>query len=123
GRIVIDTSDVRRAQSEVQNASRLMNQALSAVGVSLGAAGVTQLARFAVEADRVATAYRRQTVAARELAGSQERVNALLRTYDQATGGAIGKAQALSDVTRLLAVGLADSTEEMDQFVRAVRGI
>lgn len=120
GRIIIDTSDLRRAQNEVQNASRTMGQALGALGVGIG---VREFARFAVEADRVATAYRRQSVAARELAGSQTQLNRLLEVYDRATGGVLGKAEALSDVTRLLSVGFADSAQELDNFARAVRGI
>src|SRR5687767_11577044 len=113
GRIVIDTSQLAQAQQQVQSASRAMSQALGALGVGFGAA---QIARFAVEADKVATSYRRQSVAARELAGSQEQLNALLETYDDATGGAVSKAQALSDVVRLQAVGFADSAEELERF-------
>lgn len=120
GRVVIDTSDVRRAQQEVKQFSRDINQALGAIGVGVG---VRQLADFAVKANEIATAFARQSVAARELAGSQGRVNELLRVYDRATGGVIDKAQALSDITRLMAVGFADSAGELDQFVRAVRGI
>lgn len=120
GRVVIDTSQLAQATQQVQSASRTMTQALGSIGVAVG---VQQFARFAVEADAVATSFRRQSVAARELAGSQSQVNQLLEVYNQATGNVIGKAQALSDVTRLLAVGFADSTEELDSFVRAVRGI
>lgn len=123
GRITIDTSGVRTAQKEVQQASQAMNQALGAVGISLGAAGAVQLARFALEAVNVATAYRRQEVAALSLAGSQKQLNQLLDTYRAATGGAIDDAQALADVTRLQAVGFADSAEELDRFARAARGI
>lgn len=120
GRILIDTADLQRAQKEVQSASQAMTRALGSLGVGVGS---QQFARFALEANELATAFGRQSVAARELAGSQGRVNDLLRVYDRATGGIIGKAQALSDVTRLMAVGFADSTAELDQFVRAVRGI
>lgn len=127
GRIRIDTSSVRAAQQEVQSASRQMGQSLQslggAFGIAFGAAAVAQVSRFAVQADAVATAYRRQSVAARNLAGSQAQLNDLLRVYDQTTGGAIDKATALSDVTRLLAVGFADTTEELQEFVTAARGI
>lgn len=120
GRIVIDTSDLRRAQTEVQNASRAMTQTLGALGLGVSA---RQFGQFVVEANEMATAFARQSVAARELAGSQAQVNDLLRVYDRATGGVLDKAQALSDVTRLLAIGFADSTEELDQFARAARGL
>lgn len=148
GRITLDISQLQAAQVAVQAAARQINAALneispgakkaqssinqlaqtlqqfgSAFGIAFGAASIAQLARFAVGTDEIATSYRRQSVAAENLAGSQARLNELLQIYDRATGGVIGKAQALSDVTRLLAVGFADSAEELDTFVRAVRGI
>lgn len=84
---------------------------------------VVQLGRAAAEADRLATSYARQQVAAVNLAGSQSKLNSLLAAYERATGGAIDRATALSDVTRLQAVGFADSAEELERFVRAARGI
>lgn len=127
GRIVIDTAGVRQAQAEVQASSKLMNEALGAIGISLTAAGFVQLAKaaatFAIQSSAIATSFARQSVAARELAGGQGQLNDLLEVYNAATGGAIDNATALADVTRLLAVGFADSTEELDQFARAARGI
>lgn len=148
GSIVINTQQLTAAQAAVQAASRQMTQALNAInapvtqaqsnitslssglqqlggafGLAFGAAGLAQAVRFASSIDEIATAYRRQSVAARNLAGSQGQLNDLLRVYDQASGGVIDKAQALSDVTRLMAVGFADSAAELDSFVRAVRGI
>lgn len=127
GRIVIDTSGVRRAQQDVQSASRLMNQALGAVGISVTVAGFVQLTKAAadylIQADALATSYRRQQVAATQLAGSQAQLNDLLRVYSAATGGALDDATALANVTQLLSVGFADSTEELDRFARAIRGI
>lgn len=95
----------------------------AAFGVQLGLEGVKQFAALAVEIDAVATAYKRQTVAAVSLAGSQGALNDLLEAYDQATGGAIDKATALSDVVRLQAVGFGDSAEELSRFATAARGI
>lgn len=127
GRIVIDTRGVRTAQSEVQRASREMTQTLQqlggAFGLAFGAAGVAQVARFAVQSDAVATSFRRQSVAAETLAGDQARLNNLLRVYDQATGGALDRMSALTNLTQLMAVGFADSATELDQFARAIRGI
>lgn len=119
GRIVIDTSGVRRAQNEVQSAAKGMTAALNAIGVGLGA---RQFVHFALDADRVATAYRRQSVAAESLAGSQGKLNDLLATYERVTGGAVDRATALADVTRLIAVGFADSTQELERFVTIARG-
>lgn len=120
GRIVIDTSDIRRAQAEVQSASASMTQSLRALGIGFG---VREVARFVVEAEDLATAYRRQSVAAVQLAGSQGKLNQLLSVYDEATGGALDKATQLANVTKLMAVGFADSSTELDQFARAIRGI
>lgn len=113
----------RRAQSSLLELGGAVNQLAGAFGVSLGVAGAVQLGRTAIAAAETATAYRRQEVAARSLAGSQAQLNDLLRTYERATGGAIDRATALGDVTRLLAVGFADTTQELDQFARAARGI
>lgn len=83
---------------------------------------VSQGVRFAVEASQTATAYNRQSVAARDLAGSQAKLNELLTAYGRASGGAVDKATALSNITRLQAVGFADNAEEVDRFTRGVRG-
>lgn len=152
GRINIDVSQLQAAQVAVQNAARQMTQAMSALGpgvqnaqrsvnnfsgalrqlsgvtsglfgVTLGVAGIAQLARFASEVDAIATAYRRQSVAAANLAGSQGQLNDLLRVYDQVTGGALDKATALQSVTQLMAVGFADSAQELEEFATAIRGI
>jgi hypothetical protein len=120
GRIVIDTSGVRRAQSEVQSAAQGMTSALRTLGLGYSA---MQLTRFVLENERIATSFRRQSVAAESLAGSQAQLNDLMATYERTTGGAVDRATALSDVTRLLAVGFADTTAELEEFVTAARGI
>jgi hypothetical protein len=148
GRIVIDLSDLqnvrvvtqRVGQEAERNLGRIGAGALQAqnglgglagslrgvagaLGIGLGAAAVSQVIRFGLEADRVATAFERQSVAAVNLAGSQQKLNELLNVYNQVTGGVIDRATALSDVTRLQAVGFADTTEELENFARAARGI
>lgn len=120
GRVIIDTSDLRRAQNEVVSASRVMTQALGSLGVGVG---VRQFAQFAIEATALATAYERQRVAAVNLAGSQSQLNELLETYEAAVGGSVSQIEALENVTKLLSVGFADSASELDQFARAIRGI
>lgn len=145
GRITIDTRDFERARAAAQQFAQSLNQAfgqvnsssnraqqgitglagsLSSLGGALGVGlGVRELVNFAVETNKVATAFDRQNVAARNLAGSQGQLNELLATYERATGGAVDKAQSLADVTRLLAIGFGDSTQELERFVRAARGI
>lgn len=120
GKITVDTSDLKRAQKDVQDFSRAITNAFNSVGASIGAA---QFARLAVDASKLATAYDRQAVAAQNLAGGQAKLNSLLDTYAKATGGAVDKAAALQNVTKLMAVGFADNTKELDQFARAIRGI
>ncbi len=87
-----------------------------------GGLAVSMGTRAAVEATQLSTAYRRQETAALRLAGSQGKLNQLLAAYVAATGGAIDRAQALADVTRLQAVGFAKSAPELERFVRAARG-
>lgn len=91
-------------------------------GVGAGFAA-QRFAQFAIHADEVATAYARQSVAAVSLAGSQQKLNALLESYDKVTGRAIDKANLLSQVTQLQAIGFADTTAEIERFATAVRGI
>lgn len=120
-------SQLQQAQQQVDSFSKAMSQLRNlvgtALGINFGVQGLSQLIRFVTEVDALATAYRRQHVAALQLTGSQSQLNDLLRTYEQATGGAISRAQAMSDVTRLISLGFADSTEELEEFVRAVRGM
>lgn len=83
---------------------------------------VAQGARFAVEASQTATAFDRQELAARKLAGSQSRLNELMTAYGRATGGAVDDATELANVTSLLSQNFAKSTGQMERFVRGVRG-
>lgn len=93
------------------------------IGLGSGLAAAYKLGGLVLEADKLATSYNRQQVAAVNLAGSQEKLNELLAVYDRVTGGAVDKATALSDVTRLQAIGFADSAEELEKFTTAARGI
>lgn len=120
GRIATGAAGAQRSFAGMGSAATAMAGAL---GVSLGIAGAVQFGRFALSADAAATAYKRQSVAALNLAGSQEKLNSLLAAYDKATGGAIDRATALADVTRLQAVGFADSADELTRFATAARGI
>lgn len=94
-----------------------------AFGIGLGVGTISQLARAALAAEEVATAYDRQSVAARGLAGSQGQLNELLEVYERATGGAVDQVAALQNVTKLMSVGFADSSQELEQFATAIRGI
>lgn len=103
-------------------AGALAGGGAAGIGLAAGLA-VRQGAQFAIDASQVAVAYDRQRVAAVNLAGSQARLNDLLKVYDQATGGIVNKSEALANVTKLMSVGFADSREELDQFATAIRGI
>lgn len=149
GKIVVDASDLQRLQVLTRQVGQIVNQNLGQISVGAkkaesslkdvtgtihnllgafgvatgGAAIVAQFTRMALDADRVATAYRRQSVAALSLAGSQRELTALLNEYNESTGNQIDKAQAIADVTRLQAVGFADSAKELEEFTIASRGI
>jgi hypothetical protein len=77
----------------------------------------------AVAADTMTAAYSRQAVAARSLAGSQSQVNSLLVQYDEATGGILSKQKQLEGVTKLLSVGFADTSQEIEKAAKSIRGI
>lgn len=141
GAITINTAQLAQAQAAVNAFAQQTTNAMGGVGQSVSRAqasingfslalqglglglGLRELTRAAVESERIATAFDRQSVAARNLAGSQAQVNALLEAYRRATGDAVDDATALADVTRLLGIGFADSVQEIEAFTRAVRGI
>lgn len=130
-------SEVTRRTAEVRRASQatsrlggevlpgfggvqsLMNTSIAGIGVGYA---VQQGLQFMTEANQLATAYNRQQVAALSLAGSQAKLNALMRAYDEATGGAVDQATELAQVTKLQTLGFADSAKELDRFVRGARG-
>jgi hypothetical protein len=106
-----------------QEAAGGIDELFGSLKAIAGLAAVQQVGKFALQADAAATAYKRQSLAAVSLAGSQGELNALMGAYDKATGGAVDKATALSDVTRLQALGFADSAKELASFTTAARGI
>jgi hypothetical protein len=147
GKITIDTSGAQQAVPAMQGVAQGINQAMNQVGagsnqaaagisqvagavrglagafgISFGVQGVVQLVKMAISASETATAFRRQEVAARSLAGSQQQLNYLLAAYEKASGGAIDKATELANVTDLLAQGFAGTAEQVTQFVEGVRG-
>lgn len=83
---------------------------------------VSEGVRAAVEASQLATEYGRQEVAALSLAGSQAKLNDLMVAYERASGGAVDKATALADVTRLMATGFGKTAVEIERFTRGARG-
>lgn len=90
-------------------------------GLAAGLA-ISEGARAAVEATQVATAFNRQELAATKLAGTQSRLNALMETFDSATGNAVDDATALANVTNLMAQGFAKNNVQFEEFLRGVRG-
>lgn len=103
-------------------AGRFLGGAMTGLGFGLGAYGIGQGVASVVDATRTATAYDRQEVAARRLAGSQQALNDLMAGYEEASGGAVAQTVALENVTRLLATGFAKSRPELERFVRGTRG-
>lgn len=109
----------QRAQNSINSLGQDM---LRLAGIASTVAFARQFAQFAIQADATATAYRRQSIAAVELAGSQGKLNDLLDEYAKVTGNQIDKAQSLADVTKLQAIGFADTTAELNEFVSSARG-
>jgi hypothetical protein len=127
---VIITANTAPAQAQLsafaqqmQGLGSVINTLAAGFGLNFGATMIIQMAKGAVAADAMATSFARQQVAADSLAGSQEKLNALLEVYDRDTGGTLDKATELANVTQLLSVGFADSTKELDQFATAIRGM
>lgn len=102
--------------------SRIVGGLRGGLGLGLGAYGAVQGGRAIIEATQLATAYDRQEVAARRLAGGQEQLNKLMEAYEKATGGAVSQATALENVTRLQATGFAENAEQIKRFVQGTRG-
>jgi hypothetical protein len=101
-------------------AQSLLSTSVAGIGIGFAA---KQIVDTSLALDAQATSYKRVELAAKTLAGSQSNLNALMKTYDEATGGMVDKQTSLATVTRLMSVGFADSTEELEKFTRAVRGI
>lgn len=87
-----------------------------------GAVAVSVIGQQIAAADAAVASYRRTSVAGLQLAGTQEKLTALLNAYTQAAGGAVTKADAMARVTQLQAIGFADSTREISRFTLAARG-
>lgn len=117
------TPEAKKVTEAFGSVTSQAKQMAAALGFSLGVAGVVQLSRWAVAASQMATAYTRQRVAAVSLAGSQAKLNDLLDSYTSVTGGAVAKSQAMADVTKLQAIGYADTASELENFLTAARGI
>jgi hypothetical protein len=109
----------QRAQNSINSLGR---DIANLAGIAGGVAFARQFAQFAIQADATATAYRRQSIAAVELAGSQGKLADLTAEYNKVTGNQISQAQALADVTQLQAIGFADTTAELNEFVSSARG-
>jgi hypothetical protein len=103
-------------------AGSLVGGFASGIGIGVGGYALARLGSAAIEAVKTATAYERQMVAARNLAGSQDQLNKLLEVYNKASGGAVSKTDQLAAVTRLLATGFAKTAGEVQRFSRGSRG-
>ena len=148
GKIVLDASDVTNVAGKVQGAGKKIESSLGRVdaaakktSVTLGALGkvvgavggifgvqmgiqlVRQLGDMVIASTDLATSYRRQQVAAVSLAGSQDKLNMLMKTYHEVTKNTVSDVKALADVTKLQATGFADSAAELTSFVNVARGI
>jgi hypothetical protein len=103
-------------------AGGLVSSLAGGFGIGVGGYALAGGIRAAGEGAQRATEYDRQRLAAEQLAGSQEKLNALLAEYEESSGDAVDASTALANITRLLATGYADSVPEVERFVKATRG-
>ena len=148
GRITVDTTQPEQAAARMQQVGKKVTAELGQVdaaakktsvslgslgkilgaagglfGLQIGVGGIAQVAKFINANAQMAVQYKRQEVAARSLAGSQQKLNDLMAAYQRVTKGTVDDATALGDVTRLQAMGFADTTKELERFLGAARGI
>jgi hypothetical protein len=114
--------DIRGLDVAAGSAARGLGGFTAALGVAGLATLAAQAAASGVELAGVATQLRRVNLAALEMAGSQEKLNELMDAYMRVTGGMATRGQALADLSRLQAVGFADTAEELERFLTAARG-
>lgn len=103
-------------------AGSLIGGLLGGIGVGVGGYALANAGQAVIDATKTATAYERQTVAARNLAGGQAQLNQLLAVFQKESGGAVSKVDSLAAVTRLLATGFAKNANDLGKFTRATRG-
>lgn len=98
----------------------------SVAGYTIAGVGIAALGRQAIQTTvaltEQGTTLRRTDVAAQQLAGSTEHLNELLAAYQRATGGVQTTGEATANVTKLMAIGFADTADELERFVMAARG-
>jgi hypothetical protein len=82
---------------------------------------ITQFPAFVASLEQINTSLRRTEVAGSKLAGSGFQFESLTDSYAVALRGYATAGEAAENVTRLLALGYADNTEEMMNFVNASR--
>jgi hypothetical protein len=114
------TSGASQSFNNLGNSFSLL-QKVFATGLIIS--GLKQFGEAAIASEQLSTSYARQKLAAESMAGSQEKLNDLMGTYDRATGGILSKQAELQNVTKLLSVGFADNTAEIEKFATAIRGI
>lgn len=95
-------------------------------GYTVAGVAIAELGRRAVETTLAltdqGTQLRRADFSARQLAGSTERLNELMRTYQRVTGGAQTTGEATAGLSGLIALGNADSQAELNRFLTASLG-
>lgn len=81
-------------------------------------AGAQQIVRTTVALAELGTEARRAESAFIALSGSQEEADAKLRAIQDASGGAIDRLQAMQVANKAAALGLANTSEELERVVR-----
>lgn len=97
-----------------------------ALGFTVAGMGVGMLARsgltFAKELSDLNREARMAEQGLKALVGTEEQVAQRTRIVQEMMGGTVTKIEAMQQATQLAALGFADTTQEMERFIRASQG-
>jgi len=101
-------------------------QLQSMAGFTIAGVAIAELGRRTIDTTLAlteqGTALRRADFSAMKLAGSTDRLNKLMATYQQVTGASQTSGEATSALANLIAMGNADSDQELRRFLTAALG-
>jgi uncharacterized coiled-coil protein SlyX len=123
------TPTARGPMSPMQIGGELIpgfGQLQSMMGYSIAGVAIAELGRRAIDTTialtNQGTALRRNDFAAQQLAGSTDKLNSLLRVYQQVTGGVQTTGESTGQLKQIMALGYADNDSELRRFLSASLG-
>lgn len=122
GRILIDTSDVNRAVSEVRRGSDLMTKALSAIGIGTGLVAARHLAQVAFHLAEAAANANRTRASFDALAKSVgQDADSMLNDMRKASRGMVADTELILHANQAMLLNVAKTGEELGQLLDAAR--